>query len=691
MSSVAHKNKELLAAIARESGIAVVLVDRDGREVAGENNSSICRSLMASPALSLRCAADCGKAFERVHASGEAIEYECHAGLMCRAVPSDTADRQLVAIVGRVFTKAENYRRATERAISGEWSEFAPTEFFENVLITGSTDVLETAADQLYSFIPATSEAAEPELEVKERTETPAEIDRGLNASETAPNIPQITGADSTEEIKKAARLRSLFGSLLGTDHAKACELVIRFVSEEFGVDSVAWLETTNGTFHAVAATGDFGGRELNANIAAESGVMLTAATEGNPIELRERRDGMIKPGRVLLFFPIRVGEEIRSAIGVGIESEHDIDRREIARIARSVGPQIEILRLRSELKRNTNLAAGVKRLNDILMRIDSEDFCIQVTRTTAEILRSERASLLIRDENTGQLDVKAAIGSAVDLSRTEGIGLRIARKIADSGESLIVRDLEMANIASAPLEWRYKTSSFISYPISIGEKRLGVMNFTDRADGSPFSERDVEFLRSIAPQIAVALDHRKLKARAGELEKRSITDSLTGLMNRGYIEERLIEEINRASRYRFPMSLLMIDVDHFKSYNDSYGHPAGDVALRLVASVLKRTLRAADVAARYGGEEFAVLLPQTPVEEATSIAERIRQRVERSDFPKRQVTISVGVAGFSSEFTEPKDWITAADMALYEAKETGRNRVIRYEDMGRSFREKIH
>ena len=161
--------------------------------------------------------------------------------------------------------------------------------------------------------------------------------------------------------------------------------------------------------------------------------------------------------------------------------------------------------------------------------------------------------------------------------------------------------------------------------------------------------------------------------------------------MNRGYIEERLVEEMNRASRHRFQMCLLMIDVDNFKQYNDTYGHPAGDTALMLVATVLKDTLRAADVAARYGGEEFAVLLPQTAAEEGRAIAERLRQRIERTEFPKRRVTISIGLAAYSNEFAEPKDWITAADMALYEAKGLGRNTVQIYEDLGRSFKEKIH
>ena len=135
---------------------------------------------------------------------------------------------------------------------------------------------------------------------------------------------------------------------------------------------------------------------------------------------------------------------------------------------------------------------------------------------------------------------------------------------------------------------------------------------------------------------MAVAIDRTVLKDKAGEFEQLSVTDPLTGLLNRRYLEKRLVEEIQSSKRHRFPMSLLMVDVDDFKSYNDMFGHPAGDTALKIVASTLQDILRGDDVAARYGGEEFAVLLPQTASMEAAAIAERLRQRVEHTEFPKR-------------------------------------------------------
>jgi diguanylate cyclase (GGDEF)-like protein len=207
-------------------------------------------------------------------------------------------------------------------------------------------------------------------------------------------------------------------------------------------------------------------------------------------------------------------------------------------------------------------------------------------------------------------------------------------------------------------------------------------MSFTDRACGKAFDRRSLELFHEIAPQLAVAIDRAVLKEKAGEFEQLSVTDALTGLLNRRYIEERLLEEVKRSNRHGFPMSFMMLDVDNFKSYNDQFGHPAGDEALRTAAHVIRETLRGADVAARFGGEEFAILLPQTTGAEAVAIAERIRQNLELTKFPHRQVTASIGVASCSADLCASDMLIHSADKALYAAKHEGRNRVLAYEDL---------
>ena len=184
---------------------------------------------------------------------------------------------------------------------------------------------------------------------------------------------------------------------------------------------------------------------------------------------------------------------------------------------------------------------------------------------------------------------------------------------------------------------------------------------------------------------MALALERAEWQERASEFEQMSITDPLTGLPNRRYLEERLMDELNRSKRYDYAMSFLMIDVDDFKAYNDKNGHQAGDEALRLTAHCLKAALRSADVAMRYGGEEFCILLPQTALAEAGAIAERIRHRVSSTRFPRGQsqplgrVTVSIGVSTFSSVVDTSEQIIAAADRALFQAKNMGKDRVVFY------------
>jgi diguanylate cyclase (GGDEF)-like protein len=220
-----------------------------------------------------------------------------------------------------------------------------------------------------------------------------------------------------------------------------------------------------------------------------------------------------------------------------------------------------------------------------------------------------------------------------------------------------------------------------------IGGRKIGVLNFTDKFDGSIFDEVDLSLLEIIGPQVALALERAEWQERAGEFQLKSITDALTALPNRRYLEERLTEELNRSKRYDYSMSFLMIDIDDFKSYNDNNGHQAGDLALQITSHCLKGALRAADVASRYGGEEFCILLPQTSISEAGVIADRIRERVATTHFPhgKAQphgrVTISIGVSTFSSIVNTAETIIAAADRALYRAKHLGKDRVEFYHD----------
>ncbi|MFN2533307.1 MAG: GGDEF domain-containing protein, partial [Pyrinomonadaceae bacterium] len=303
--------------------------------------------------------------------------------------------------------------------------------------------------------------------------------------------------------------------------------------------------------------------------------------------------------------------------------------------------------------------------------------------------LQSERASLLVFDESANELVMKAGVGLAADPKSIANVALGegVAGEVLQTGQPMVVADIEHAGRRPAPPERRYKTKSFISFPITIAGRKIGVLNVTDKSSGGSFDEVDLSLLEIIGPQVALAMERAEWQERATEFQLMSITDPLTALPNRRYLEERLTEELNRSKRYEYAMSFLMIDIDDFKAYNDHNGHQAGDLALQITAHCLKSALRSADVASRYGGEEFCILLPQTPIAEAGVIANRIRQRVASTHYPhgKAQplgrVTVSIGVSTFSPVVNSAVTVIAAADRALYQAKSIGKDRVEFYQD----------
>jgi diguanylate cyclase (GGDEF)-like protein len=180
--------------------------------------------------------------------------------------------------------------------------------------------------------------------------------------------------------------------------------------------------------------------------------------------------------------------------------------------------------------------------------------------------------------------------------------------------------------------------------------------------------------LRESRQQLDAA--NETLRERNEELERLSASDSLTGLSNRRVLTQRLAEELLRSQRQNHSFTVLMLDVDHFKEYNDAHGHPAGDEVLKRVANILRTSTRAGDCTARYGGDEFAVLLSGKEADAALQLAERIRERVAEEEFPAGRITISAGIAEFPHHGHTAEAVISSADEALYEAKR-GRNRVV--------------
>ena len=218
---------------------------------------------------------------------------------------------------------------------------------------------------------------------------------------------------------------------------------------------------------------------------------------------------------------------------------------------------------------------------------------------------------------------------------------------------------------------------SYLTLPLAVEEEIIGCISLNSDQPNA-FDAQDLQFFSVIGYQMAATLKHFQ---RLSSVKTMATFDTLTTLYNRRYFDERLIVEAQKAFYSGSSLSLVMIDIDHFKKVNDTFGHTEGDKVLQEIASLLKASVRKKDTVARYGGEEFILILPESGLEETTMIAERIRQLVERTVFDVKQahinLTVSLGIANFPSHNARAKeDLVKMADQALYDAKRGGRNRV---------------
>lgn len=239
-------------------------------------------------------------------------------------------------------------------------------------------------------------------------------------------------------------------------------------------------------------------------------------------------------------------------------------------------------------------------------------------------------------------------------------------------GKSLIANDFQ--NTSGSPDLYK-ETASRMCIPLVSFGQNLGVL-VVDSDQPGAFNDEDAQPLESVADICATAIQNANYVERVKQL---AYLDGLTGIFNRRYFELRLAEEMERARRFSSSMTIVIIDIDHFKRLNDEFGHLLGDEVLRQVSSIFHQNVRKIDVVCRYGGEEFAILLSQTDPNFAVEIAEKLRKTVESWQFPgvPRPVTISAGVATFPGHGSTRDEVVKAADAGLYAAKQAGRNRVV--------------
>jgi len=305
------------------------------------------------------------------------------------------------------------------------------------------------------------------------------------------------------------------------------------------------------------------------------------------------------------------------------------------------------------------------------------------IVEISSQCLNAEKASLMMPDEETGELSIKATKGMNKWIAK--GVRVRdgegIAGKVFREGTPLIIADLEKD--PSSRKRPHYRTNSFVSVPIKSGGETIGVLNFADKRTGEAFSEADRQFLRYFIPYAAMAIKGSQYYRISEQMRTLSITDSLTGLFNRRYLDNRLFEEIQRATRYERVFALALFDIDDFKLFNDAEGHSAGDEALKTIANIARESIRSIDILGRFGGEEFSIIMPQTDKNAAFLVAERVRKNIREfmpatwKRFPRERLTVSIGISTFPAEGKDAKALIRSADKALYRGKISGKDRTM--------------
>jgi len=342
-------------------------------------------------------------------------------------------------------------------------------------------------------------------------------------------------------------------------------------------------------------------------------------------------------------------------------------EKKEREGLMKSLNKNLEELSLlyeiSKELMSTVDLAEALSLITQILKKAVKYDFCS--VRLVDQDTQKVKVFFLedLQEEITCKTEIKE--------------GKAVADWVVQTKKPLLLPDTEQSKIYRQ-LNGNLQVKSLLSLPIVSQSQVIGVLT-VGAYEKSRFNQEDLQLLTILASQIALVLKNALLYHSARE---EAITDGLTQLYNYRYFQERLTKELAYCRLNGQPLALLFLDVDYFKQYNDTYGHPKGDEVLRTIAGIIRDSIRNTDVPVRYGGEEFAVILPGVNLAGAAQVAERIIQAVAQVHFAGDEdqewvkMTVSIGLAIYPEEGDTEEDLLARADHALYQAKKAGRNRV---------------
>ena len=408
-------------------------------------------------------------------------------------------------------------------------------------------------------------------------------------------------------------------------------------------------------------------------------------------------------PARSILALPMIAGQQKLGAVLIAFNQTHLFTSEEIA-LGEQTARQIALVVVRLRMQQDTERLAQEQSLlfratRDFTAGLDEDRVLTAIVHHMTDALNVDGCTVSRyepeQDCIVTVLDYDKSPGYHPDPVDTQHMlaDYPETRRVLESRQPLIIRnDDPSTDKAELTILEKYGYAIVLMLPLAVGERVSGLVELSRRSDAIQFSKDDIQLAQNLASTASVALENGRLHA---EVKSLAITDSLTGLSNRRAFDRTLNLEINRAARYGHPVALLFLDMDSFKIYNDTFGHPAGDERLKATARLLQNNIRHPDMVARYGGEEFAIILPYTTKSSALTLAERLRFASEEayrqaslgipSNHEMNQATInqpvpgytmSIGVAACPEDAQTAEDLLHAADEAALIAKRQGKNRI---------------
>jgi len=639
-------------------GLNLVVYDKDSYLLGDCKSNPICSSIQKCDEGRRLCARDCGGMLDQALKSGEFASFKCHASLYSFAAPVRVEGQVHFAVLGgRVFRSYQDFsaftKVAPEFAIKDyffdDWSD---SRRFENAAY------FERTARFIQSMVDSLSKGSLQGDKARKRTDQIS----------TLYDLSSVLPLEATPE--------------------RIFHLVLQAVGVLFDIEGGAVLQAADDgkTFRELCSYGSLLARGQEIRLAEHAG--FEELNQGESQFISETypilRLGYPETVRSVHNIPVIYGNRLAWVLQI-YNTVLDAESVEmLMAYCRHLAVVLENVLMKQEAQGNQSVLSVVTDFNQAIgAQLESPGLYRAILMKTAELAGAEQASLMIFDETSQELSIKCVKGLNEKIVQSLRVkpGQGIAGLVFETGRSLLVKNVDQDPRFTERQRARYKTKSLICVPLRIDQRKIGVINLTDKTGGG-FDENDLRLVESVASHASVALDRTDYYKMSEDLRKISITDSLTDLYNRRFFQDRISEEIERSRRHGLSVSLIMLDIDNFKQYNDTYGHLAGDEALRLTAATIKSSVRNIDRVARYGGEEFAVILPMTEIAAARDIAERIRSGVAGRYFPDDalratvKLTASLGIASFPLHADNLFDLVGNADKALYIAKVNGKNRV---------------